>query len=149
MLLLSYFQVSCMVVTLSNWYWEQHAAMCDNTAELWNWKEKAVLWLSNGLTVTVSHTWALTLWHSFTLCLRKCNNNHGLFNDEVGAPVPLHDTVQWRLNAIHDGCEDAKNCNCKCTEIHTVSVLVFFLSTQGRERPTQSAFHTRWMTLST
>jgi len=44
--------------------------------------------------------------------LRKCNNSHGLFNDEVGAPVPLHDTGQWRMKAIHDGCEDARNSPC-------------------------------------
>jgi len=75
-------------------------------------KKKTVLWLGNGLTVTVSHIWALTLWHSFTLFLRKCNSSHGLFNDKMGPPVPLHDTVQWRMNAIHDSFEDAKNSPC-------------------------------------
>ena len=101
----------------------------------------------------VSHVRTFTLWQSFTICLQKRNNSHGLFNEAVGSPVPLHDTFQWWMNTNRDGHEDAKNSYC-CGATATAwkytqqVYLVFSLSTYGRERPTQSAFHTRLITIS-
>jgi hypothetical protein len=43
-------------------------------------------------------------------------HSHSLFNEGLGAHAPLDDTVQWWINAIHDGREDTKDslCTCNC-----------------------------------
>jgi hypothetical protein len=53
--------------------------------------------------------WTFTLGQTFISCLGKHNERVSLWNEGLGVHVPLHDTVQWWMNPVHDGHDDAKD----------------------------------------
>lgn len=129
MLLLSYFQISCTVVTLGNWYWEQNAALCTTTAELWNWQDKLFggsamdwQWLQAGFSHKDIHT--MTKFH--TLLAKMQQQSRSLqWSGGFSCPTAWHFSVvdeyyswwPWRRKKFL-----LLWCNCNCMEIHTASV---------------------------